>query len=235
MEHKIDLEFGYTDKDGTVHREVTFGKRPTAGDLMLLDMNPAAQLNTQYVRLIHRLLITKFGTLRMPLDLSVLLALDTRDDDLITAGADEFLLASREGRASEFRQNEALLAFGVEVSGQTYHVVRFGNRLTVKDYVEADRRRLVGCGREAYLIGRQVSEIASADGSLSVAGQLKVEQFSSVDSEDFNVLRFAAEFFRLEVPRTREGNGSVEPDNSGVSQSDGLERGTDSAAADGSV
>jgi|CXWL01.1.fsa_nt_gi hypothetical protein len=216
MEHKITLVFGYTDKEGVTHKDVTFGKRPILKDLLALDMNPLTQLPTQYVQLVRRLMITKFGTLAMPVALPILLALDTVDDDKLAAEADQFLVGSREGRTTEFRKDEAKLGFGIEIDDMIYDTVRFGKRLTVNDYVEAERLRLGdGLAKTAHLAGCQVSEISSSEHGSKLEGQLSVEQLSGMDSEDFNILRFAAEFFRLEVPGTgatgKEPNGDDPP------------------------
>lgn len=235
MEHKIELTFGYTDKEGRVHREVVFGKRLRLNDLMRLDMNPLAQLPTQYERLVIRTLITEFGKLSVPVDLTVMLALDTLDDDKLAAAADEFLVMSREGRSGEFRQDEALLAFGIELDGDTFDTVRFGNRLTVNDYAEADRMNLKGVARAAYLVGRQISEITGSEHGRKRDGQLTVDQLSTMDSEDFKILRLAAEFFRLEVAGMRAKGESPNHDDSADSKEDGAIGEPSRAAAGGEV
>lgn len=206
MEHKIKLSIGYTGKDGVNHKDIVFGKRPKVADLILLDMNPQAQNMTQYQQLLRRLMITKFGDLKTPVMLPVFLALDTADDDLLAEGADKFLQNSRGERQSEILpNNEARLMFGFEIGGVVYDIVRFGNRLTIGDNAEADNLKLGnGVARLCFQIGKQVSELRNNETGLKIEGTVALDAFSSVDSEDFNVLRLACEFFRIPLGGTGE-------------------------------
>lgn len=226
IEHTIELPIGYTDKDGAVHRDVTFGKRPKISDLILLDMNPQSQNMTQYQQLLRRLMITKFGTLKMPVVLPVFLTLDTADDDVLSAEADKFLQNSRGDRQGEILENnEARLMFGIEIDGVEYDIVKFGNRLTVGDNVEADNLKLGnGVARLCFQIGKQISEIRHSESGLKLDGSLSLDAFSNVDSEDFNVLRLACEFFRIPMHGTGK---SVSRQSSNSSVNDGKGNGLD--------
>ncbi len=197
MEHKIQLIGGFTDKEDIVHDEVTFGKRLTARDLMDLDNDPQAANPTQYQDLIRRKMITKFGSLKMPVTLNALLALDSIDREDLGAAADKFLAISRGERTSEFRENnEVKLFFGFEIDGMIYDVVQFGNRTTGRDEVAADA---VGNGiaRVCFLIGQQISRISTSDGLASIDGKIDLKQFESLDAEDMNLLRIGAKMWRL--------------------------------------
>lgn len=195
--HSIELIEGYTDKEQVQHKKVTFGRRPTTGLLMTLDRDPQAQNPTQYQDLIRRLMITEFGTLKMPIMLPVLAALDTIDRDDLATAADKFLSLSRGDAPGEFLpNNEVRLMFGLTIESTTYDVIKFGNRMTGKDEVEADILGLQGLSREVFRVGKQVSEIRHSESGLSVNGQLSLEQLGALDGEDFNLLRVGAELFR---------------------------------------
>lgn len=227
MEHTIELKYGYQDKKGKVHTSVTFGKRPKLGDIIALDLNPQAQSTTQHECLIRRLMITQFGDLKTPVDLDVLLSLDSLDYDRLSGEADRFLEISREGRTSEFLENGARLALGITIDGETYDVVHFGTRLKVRDYVEAEKLQYgQGVAREAHKAGCQISQLASSEHKGTRDGTLTVEQLSEMDGEDFNVLRLAAEFFRLGLTDQADEAKSTDADESGAGDStgDGLER-----------
>ncbi len=238
FEHTIELPIGYTDKDGVVHRDVTFGKRPKISDLILIDMNPQAQNMTQYQQLVRRLMITKFGALTMPVALPVFLTLDTADDDFLSAESDKFLQDSRGDRQGEILDNnEARLMFGIEIDGVEYDIVKFGNRLTVGDNADADNLRLGnGVARLCFQIGKQISEIRHSETGLKLEGTLALDSFSNVDSEDFNVLRLACEFFRIPMRGTGK-NVSRKSGKNGISDSEGngLDGKGDSKSADGAI
>ena len=218
FEHSIELILGYTDGKEVTHKSVTFGTRPKVSDLMKLDMNPQAQNPTQYQQLIQRLMITKFGELKMPVTLPAMLALDTIDNDALNTAADKFLEISRGEKQGEILpDNEARLMFGIEIDDVNYDIVKFGNRLTVGDNAEADNLNLGnGVARTCFQIGRQICEIRHSETGLKLEGGLTVDDFANLDSEDFNVLRLAAEFFRVSI----RGNGrkvSAKSGNDGLS------------------
>lgn len=202
--HKIELIGGFTDKDGTVHREVEFGKRITAQDLMNLDSDPQAQNPTQYSDLVRRKMIIKFGTLKTPVALNVLLSLDSLDREDLDAAAEKFLQISRGERTAEIRENgEIKLRFGFDVDGTFYDVVELGKLTTGKDSVDADALGQ-GVARQCLLIGRQITKISTSDGAASIDGAVDVEKFYTLDAEDFNQLRVGAKLFEVGFRLKRE-------------------------------
>ena len=218
IKHTIELYEGYTDKNGA-HNVVEFGKRLTVKDLMSLDSDPQAQNPTQFQDLIRRKMMTKFGTMKLPVPLNVLLGLNAIDREDLQTGADEFTVLSRGDRTTEFRENNVVkLRFGFEIDGTFYDVVQFGNLTTGKDEVEADSMGLKGVGRDSFLIGRQITKISTDDGLASVEGTVDLETFASLDAEDYNLLRMGAELWRLsfrlkrkELQRKRDGESRVSP------------------------
>lgn len=238
MEHKVELTFGYTDKKGVVHKVVTFGKRLTVADLVLLDNNPLGGNATQYEQLIRRVMITKFGTLSCPVALSVLSSLDTMDDDALRIGASQFLRLSRDDRQPEFRESDELkLAIGIDIDGVTYDVVKFGRRLTVADNIEADNLNLgSGVARLCFQICRQIAELRNSESGIKLEGPISPDNLSGADSEDLATLRMGAEFFRLAPSAGRETVRRVDGDSgTGPSEDHGMDRGRDSQAAGGTV
>lgn len=214
FEHSIELSEGYTDKDGKRHTSVTFGRRLTTKDLIDLDNDPQAQNPTQYNDLIRRKMMTKFGDLKLPVALNVLLALDSLDREDLAVAANTFLQTSRGERTSEIRENnEVKLFFGFEIDGTVYDVVEFGRLNTGRDAVEADALGS-GIARECFLVGRQIVKISTADGLATIEGAVDLEKFYALDSEDFNVLRMGAKMFevafrlnREAISRQRNGGG----------------------------
>lgn len=221
METTLSLQFGFTDKDGKVHKDVTFGKRPTMKDIFALDTDPRASVPTQYNDLIRRVVITKFGTLTMPTDLSVLLALNMIDREDLSDGIDRYLaesLPSRDVSTEEDGLESVRLEFGFEVDGSRFTKVEFGKLLTGKDEVDADKLGLRGVGREAFLLGRQITKLFTEDG-IEISGPVGIERFSSLDAADYTVLRTGAQLRRLsfrlerkELLRVGDGEGGVRND-----------------------
>ena len=201
FEHKIHIIEGYTTTDKktneeTIHTEVTFGKRLTAKDLMDLDNDPQGQNPTQYQDLVRRKMITKFGTLKMPVPLNILLSLDSIDREDLESAANYFLAMSRGDRTVEYLDNNQVkLAFGFEIDGTEYDLVQFGNRVNGNDEVKADAYGN-GVARRCFLIGRQISKISTSDGAASIDGQVALETFHSLDAESINILWVGAELFR---------------------------------------
>lgn len=223
----IELIGGYTaiDKDTkkeVVHKKVTFGKRLTAKDLIDLENHPQAANPTQHQDLIRRQMITKFGTLIMPVTLNALLSLDSIDRDDLDSAADRFLVLSREDRTGGLRENhEVKLMFGFEIDGAFYDVVTFGNRITGKDEVEADSLGLAGLRRNCFLIGKQISRISTDGGAAEIKGQIDLEKFDSLDSEDLSLLGIGAEVAR-QFFRVKRNQVSTKPNSpSGVSGNEG--------------
>lgn len=220
MKHSIELLTGHTDKTGVEHRDVEFGRRLIVGDIIALDNDPQAQNPTQYNLLILRRMITKFGTLRLPVDLRVMLSLDSIDREDLSDGADAFLAKGREGLTHEYRDDGSVkLCFGFDIDGTPYQVVRFGSLTTGADEVEADNQKLSGVGREAFLLGRQITRLETDDGAAGIDGTVDLEMFKKLDGGDFNVLRIGAqkarESFRREraaIRRQRNGDGGADHD-----------------------
>lgn len=235
MQHNIELTYGYTDKKGVTHKDVTFGYRVTVGDLVMLDNNPMAQNQTQREQLVRRQMITKFGTLSLPVPLNVLAALDTMDDDRMRIGADHYLQITRDGRQAEYRNNdEVKLIFGVEIDGVRYDVVKFGRRLTVADNIEADNRNLGnGIARICFQICKQIVELSDSETGIKLEGPIESEKLSGMDSEDLQVLRFAGEFFRLAPSASGKDLQGESGEVSGSSgEANGVDGDGDNTAAD---
>lgn len=216
--HSVELIEGYTDKKGVKHTEVKFGKRPTVGDLMAIERDPQAQNPTLYEDLIRRLMITAFGSLKCPVMLPVLLELDTIDRDDLGAAANEFLRMTRPEDNGELLPDDAVrLMFGITIESTTYNIFKFGNRLTGKDLLDADKNGLIGVSKNAFEIGRQVSEVSHSETGLTVKGILSLEQMASLDSEDFNLLRVAGELYRQSFRARRKTVSGKQSGENGVS------------------
>jgi hypothetical protein len=199
--HSIELIGGVeiTDqKTGkkTIHKNVTFGRRLTVKDLMLIESNPQAQIQTQHQDLIRIRIITALGSLKMPVTLPQLLSLDRVDRQDLAEGADYFLAMSRGERKAEYLpDNKVKLFFGFKIADVVYDTVQFGNRLTGNDDVEADRLGLNGISRLAFELGKQICRLESSEHELSLDGAVGMEDFEPLDGDDFNILRIGGEMF----------------------------------------
>lgn len=215
--HSIELIEGYKTTDPATgqeikHTTVTFGRRVTAKDLMSLDNDPQSANQTQYNDLIRRKMITKFGTLKMPVALNVLLSLDSIDRDDLAFAADRFLRESRGERTFEYLDNHTVkLPFGFDIDGTIYNVVRFGNRITGRDNVEADGYGN-GVTRLCFTIGKQIAEISTEDNTASIKGTVELEHFDSLDSEDITILQVGSELWRQSFRHKRK---AVSPERNG--------------------
>lgn len=206
MEKTLALIGGYRAKDGVVHRAVTFGQRLRGADLFALDTDPQAALPTQHSALIWGKSITAFGTLTMPVPLNVLLDLDSLDRDDLGTAYNDFQSESAAGREAEFISDTVVrLAFGFEREGVVYDLVEFGQRLTGRDEVAADKEQLVGAARRCFLAGRQIKQLRQADGAATLNGPVVLSWFEALDAADIVTLLGAAEIFRQSFRRVREG------------------------------
>jgi hypothetical protein len=213
MEHTIELTFGYEDKDGTVHREVTFGRRVTVGDLIVLDNDPRARNPVQYEDRTKLKAITKFGTMKLPLKIDVLLGLNSIDRADVDTGFDTFCVESRGDREAAYpTEKSTQVYFGFEIDGEIYDVVEFGKLITGRDEVDAAAMSLAGIARECFLLGRRITRLSkSEDPIASIDGPLQLEAFTNLDAQDLLLLRagaaIAEAFFRIEG----KGKGGKQP------------------------
>jgi hypothetical protein len=202
--HTVLLTGGIKDLNGGLHREIVFGHRITGGDLMLMDTDPQATLQTQYKALIMRGAIIKAGTLPMPIPTKLLLQLDDIDRDDLDKGHDEFQQVSAGGRSSEILAvDKVQMAFGFDKNGNVYNRAQFGNRLTGVDELKADQLGLSGVARACFLIGKQIIKLSTEDEQQSLEGEVPLEWFETLDGADIYTLRSAAEAWRQTFRRRR--------------------------------
>lgn len=224
MEHTIQLTVGYTDKTGVTHRgPVTFGKRLTVRDLIALDNDPLAQNPTQYMDLITRRMITKFGELKTPVALSVLLSLNSVDREDLAMASDKFLQLTRPEPPADgevFRKDHVVqLRFGFDIEGTKFTFCQFGKLTTGKDEVDADTLKLTGVARACFMIGKQITALWTEDENVRLEQSVPLDLFNDLDGEDLNLLRNGSSLwalsFRLRgtgVSRVGNGKDSVSAD-----------------------
>ncbi|MET0626566.1 MAG: hypothetical protein ABW250_26765 [Pyrinomonadaceae bacterium] len=202
---ELTLEVGYTDAQGTVHREVVFGKRLLGADLFEIDEHPLAVLKTNREHLFLTRAITKFGDLKMPVAPTVFLALDSIDRDDLVEAYNQLEGAGSDGRRPEALTDRTLrLGDGLTMGGVVYDVVEFGVRLTGKDYVEADQQELDASRRAFYLVGRQVSRLSQTEGDATLSGPLTLEMMATMHVSDLYALRGGSEVWRQSFRRSRK-------------------------------
>jgi hypothetical protein len=216
---KITLLDGYTDSKGGVHKEVEFGRRLLMADMFALDDDPQGQNPTQYQDLIRRRMITKFGSMIMPVPLDVMIGLSSVDRQDLADTADKFIGSGSDGRVSELRDgNQVKLAFGFIVDGTVYDVVQFGAMPTGKDEVEADDQNLKALSRQAFLYGKHIASISTENGT-RIDGPQGLEIIGTLDSKDWGWMIAGCELFRIayraerrELQKQRDGNSDVPDD-----------------------
>jgi hypothetical protein len=196
--HSIDLIDGYTDPKGVLHKRVVFGKSVSAKRLLSLRVDKQSSLQTQYQDLLLAETIVEFGTTKMPVPLTTLLALGLNDREDLRAGRDEFRKKVLGDRKVEIRDEGVTLLFGFKFGVVRYPIVEFGNRLTGKDEVEADKLGLTDdLARQAFLAGRMVAKLSNAEGA-EIVGPVEFEVINSedVDEDDLWGLVVSANLWR---------------------------------------
>jgi hypothetical protein len=198
----IDLILGYTDLKRVKHTRVTLASRIIGEKLFEIDGDPQSSVPTQYQDLLLRATITEFGSLKMPVALSVLLGLDSIDrEDLHDAFARFFSDSLGENKVEYLADNQVKLAIGYERNGLVYDLVAFGARLTGMDEVAADKLKLEGLRRHCYLAGKQVVSLSQSTGASVLEGPMPLEYFEKLDAIDIGAIRAASEVWRYSFRR----------------------------------
>ncbi|MDQ4119870.1 MAG: hypothetical protein M3209_00200 [Acidobacteriota bacterium] len=200
----IELIDGHTDKKGVTHKNVTFGKRLTVERLIDIEYSVAASSALQYGDKMLASMIIAFGTLMMPVSPLVLLSLNKFDREDLREAAEEFLSETRGDAEGEIlSESRVKLPFGFEIDDVRFDVVEFGNVLSGKDYLDAEKYP-EGTARNCFEMGREIVKIEAFDGSVSIGGQVSVEQFKTLDAADYGVLLASAENWRSSFRRKRK-------------------------------
>lgn len=191
-QHTLTLSLGYKSGDGTTHKEVTFGRRPTGADLFRIEGDDISLTPFQTAML--QAAITRFGSLPMPTPITTLLRLTRPDLHALRKANNEFLKATAGGRKSEKLSPDTLkLAFGFQIGGVTFDVVQFGKLLTGYDELRADE--LEGWRRSCFLMGEQITKLSQTEGQAELVGPVAVEAFEGLDAADiFKLQEFEAEW-----------------------------------------
>lgn len=213
----VELAFGYKSHDGNEHKTVIIGRRPTGADLMRIGDAPEGEKPSQYQLLTIQAAITKFGDLKMPVPLTVLLNLLRPDRDLLAEAYMAFTKATGTGHISERLSTDKFrLAHGFKIGEVVYDCVTFGHLLTGFDEIKADD--LTKGRRVCYLLGMQITLLSQSEGVATLSGPLDVELFESLDAEDILDLQEVAgewnDSFRAKgrIVQGEGGAGSGLPD-----------------------
>ncbi|HEV2761887.1 MAG TPA: hypothetical protein VGV38_02740 [Pyrinomonadaceae bacterium] len=188
----VSLVFGYTDAEQAEHKEVTIGRRLTGGDLMRIGDLPESDNQTQFGLLVLQSVITRFGTLRMPVAPTVLLSLNSVDRKDLNEANNAFVRETGAGRKSEkLSASRVKLSFGLKVGETVYDVVEFGKLLTGYDELAADD--FEGWRRACFLLGKQIVKLEQSEGGATLDGQVDAEVFETADASDIFLLQAFAE------------------------------------------
>lgn len=188
-EHTVLIEYGYPDKEkeGFSHNDIVFSKRPTGGDFMRA-MEASDGDNPEYLYELMTTSITSFGELPMPVPMTVLLALNWVDQEVLQAGFFDFLgSVSAEKPAAVIEPGKVRLGFGVERGGVTYHIVQFGRMLTGYDQIAIRKNTATDIEKGVLTTGREILHLETLDGARSEEG-LSLDELKSLDWEDLVML-----------------------------------------------
>jgi hypothetical protein len=209
----VTLIFGYNDGNQT-HTEVVFSHRLTGADLLRISDDEMSEKTTQFNLMMQQAAITKFGSLSMPVPMTVLLSLKSPDRQELNKAHNKFLKKTSQGHRSEVISDAKVrLGYGFQIDGATYDVVEFGNLLSGYDELEADE--MERWRRACFLQGKQISKLSQSNGQAVRLGPVELEHFDKLDGGDIFVLEAAATRFQDSFRRTR---GKVSSDNSGGSR-----------------
>lgn len=201
---RLTLTVGYTDANQVTHKEVEVGYVLRGADLFGIDDHPLNTGARAREFLILMKAITKFGTLKMPVPFSALVALDSIDRDDLLDAYNELESESRGGRKPEILTDDRVrLAQGVEFEGVSYDTVLFGTRLTGRDLIEADALELEASRRACYLAGRQVKQLSHFESGAKLPGPIELDTFETMIVADIFALQGGAELFRQSFRRPR--------------------------------
>lgn len=198
----IELPFGYQDQETPelIHRAVTFGRRSTGGDVISAS-DAANGSDLQYTLEMIGRAITKFGGMKLPVPMTVLLSLDEIDRRELRGAYFEFLSLTAENvnQASEEIKSEkaavgtARLQFGFERDGVIFTTVEFGKRLTGYDEIKIESEAKSESEENVLKRAFRVSKISTADGAKSIEGAMTLDEMKSLDVADFILLQEAGE------------------------------------------
>lgn len=211
-DEKVRLIFGYKGSEETPQRDVEIGRRITGADLMRIGDDPESSVSAQFNLMLLSAAVTKFGTLPVPVPLTVLLSLNSVDrEDLHRAHA-KFIREARGGKRAERLADARLrLADGFRIGGETFDVVEFGRLLTGYDEIEAEG--LSHWRQACFLLGKQITSLSQSAGAATHPGSLAVEAFESLHDEDlYELMNFSADWrdsFR------RNKRAELQPDGGG--------------------
>lgn len=214
MTKTVILTFGYKNAGGT-HRRVTFGRRPTGEDLMLIGDSPESLRPVQFQLLQYQAAITSFEGLQNPVPLSALLSLNKVDRDDLGGAYAEFIREGNASRSWEKRSDSTYkIGFGFQIGDQVFDVVEFGKLLT--GYEELAAEDYESWRQACFLMGAQITRLSQSEGSAVHTGPVTVEHFKALDAEDVYKLQAFLpgwyDSFRLkggDVPGDAGGGGGV--------------------------
>lgn len=207
---RVQLVHGYkVSGDEAAQREVEFGRRLTAGDLMRIGDDPESAVTVQFNLMLLQVAITKFGTLPVPVPLSVLLSLDQVDREDLSRAHNRFIKATRgAARAERLTDSRLRLGSGFEIGAQTYDVVEFGRLLTGYDELEGDG--LSSWRQQCFLLGKQIVRLSQSEGAATLDGPIEVEDFEKLPDEDLYELIGFSDKWRASFRRGKRTQ--VQPD-----------------------
>ncbi len=195
--NSVELQFGYEDKESpeVKHRTVVFSKRPTGADFISAIESTNGE-EPDYILAMMTPAISAFGHLPMPVPMTVLLSLNWRDRELLTAAFFEFLGNTSGGEAKSLDGGKVQMSFGIERDGVKYTTVAFGAMMTAYDEIAVRKEADSVIERNVLTMGREIVKISSADGIHQIDGGLTLSELKNLDWEDFVSLQSAEESWR---------------------------------------
>ena len=94
------------------------------------------------------------------------------------------------------KDSSVKMVFGIEIGGAIFDIAEFSGNATDEDYIEAERRGLVGVAGFCFVAGQQVSRLRQSDGDRTIEGPLNIRQLMRLDSIDLLAIMTASQLWK---------------------------------------
>lgn len=195
----LELQYGYQDKEdeSLAHRQVVFSRRPTGADFVKA-MEETDGANPEFLLNLMAEVISKFGEVRMPVPITVLLSLNWIDQEQLQEAFYEFLdETGGETEEKILEPGKVQLRFGIERDGARYDIVEFGKLLNGYDQIKIRMETTNAYDRNTLAIGREISRLSSSsDVTQTIEGGATLDELKNLDYESYINLQKAVEDWR---------------------------------------
>lgn len=193
----VNLKFGYIEKTveekEVAHNKVVISNKITASAFVSIS-DAYGNSEFQFTNELIRKSISKFGTLEMPLPVSIFLSLNQVDREKLV---DEFNLffaeISKEVKAEIVELSKVKLTSPIVKDGKNYDTVEFGYLTTGYDYIAIEKIARGEEEKQYLTLLRHISKLSISENSEVFDGDLTYSDFENIEVGDYFVLQQAQE------------------------------------------